>query len=128
MKISSCALTGAWPTYSSRRRGRMVRSTASSSPLASPVTILSATIGLLARRALQRATDHCFGRLCTAVNALEQAGCLGRLVSQGHQRAECLGFGARAARQRNRGGSRLGAVQTVFHLDEQTLGGLAADA
>ncbi len=31
MKISICVLTCAWPTYSSRRRGRMARSTASSS-------------------------------------------------------------------------------------------------
>ncbi len=49
MKISSCSLTGPWPMYSFRRRGRMARSIASSSVLASPlmmrssVTVLAST-------------------------------------------------------------------------------------
>src|SRR6185312_5994279 len=128
MKMSSCAFTLGWPTYSARRRGRMALSTASSSRVASASIVLSACkMGLLRRRALQGASDELFGGMCTRAHRLEQARRLRGPVAEGHQRTESLCLGTRphghGARCR-----RAACLQPVAHLDEQALGGLAADA
>src|SRR6185437_6434705 len=127
MKMSSCAFACGWPTYSASRRGRMALSTASSSRVASTAIVLSACkMDLLRRRALQGAADQLFGGMCTRTGRLEQARRLRRLVAQSHQRAEGLGLGTRP---RGHGARRVGArrLETVAHLDEQALRGLAAD-
>src|SRR6185437_12222087 len=128
MKMSSCAFTLGCPTYSASRRGRMALSTASSSRVASAPIVLSACkMGLLRRRALQGAADQLFGGMCTRTHRLQQACRFCGLVAEGHQRTEGLGLGTRShghcARSR-----RAACLHAVAHLDDQALGGLAADA
>src|SRR5579885_3376854 len=128
MKMSSCVLTCGCPTYSARRRGRMALSTASSSRVASAPIILSACkMDLLRRCALQGASDQLFGGMCTRTRGLEQASRLRRLVAQRDEGPEGLGLGTRP---RGYGAHRGGAtrLQTVAHLDDQALRGLAADS
>src|SRR5512146_366326 len=127
MKMSSCALTCGCPTYSARRRGRIALSTASSSRLASAAIILSACkMGLLRRRALQGASDQLFGGMCTWTYGLEQARRLRRLVAQRNEGSEGLGLRACSGGHGARRG-RSARLQPVAHLDDQALGGLAAD-
>src|SRR5262244_968208 len=127
MKISSCVLTGAWPIYSCSRRGRMARSTASSSVLAVPLMMRSAvTLGVrLPRRALERPANEFLGGMCTGTDRFEQARGLRGSVAERDQSVIRLSLGVRAGARRRRAASRRGYSEPVAHLHDQPLGGLA---
>src|SRR4029077_9498640 len=127
MKISSWVLTGVWPTYSARRRGRMARSAASSSAPGAVLMMRSAVTAfdLLPRRALQRAPDELLGRVRARLHALQQPRGLGGTIAERDQRAKSLALGAVGCRGRRAPRWRRGRLQPVAHLDDQPLGGLA---
>src|SRR5580698_10497507 len=81
----------------------------------------------LTDRALQRQPDELLRGMCTGRDALEQAGCLGRLVLQRHQGIEGLAVRITGPARGRQTGGRRRRVHPVTHFDDQTLGGLAPD-
>src|SRR5579859_5018655 len=124
MKISSWVLTGACPTYSASLRGRMARSTASSSVPAPPLMIRSAVtaLGLLPRRALQRASDQLLGRIRARLDRLQQARRLGRAIAERDEGAVSLALGTLPGGTRGPARRRRRRRQPVAHLDDEPLG------
>src|SRR5579859_2475222 len=129
MKMSICSRTAGWPTYSARVRGRMARSTASSSALPWLVTRRSSVAMAAsprAQRALQRAAYEFFAGEAGLLDGLQHVARFLGLVAQGHERAQRLV--PRMGHDAGQGRGRAGIVQTVAHLHHQPLGGLLAYA
>src|SRR5256885_15984185 len=106
----------------------MARSTPSSSPLATPLVIRSASTGLLLpHRALQCPPDQFLSRVCTGTGRLQQACRLRRTVSEGDERTVCLALRARAGAHCEGTGGGLGTRDAIAHLHDQALRRLTAN-
>ena len=131
MKISSCSLTGAWPTYSSSRRGRMARSTASSSALGAALMMRSdvTVVSIYSRTAPWRARRISSSVECVPVPAplSKRVASPGRYPSATRARVG-LGLGTAGAAGARGARRQLRCREPIAHLHDQPLGGLAPDA
>src|SRR3990170_883839 len=131
MKMLICSFTGAWPMYSARRLGRTVRSSSSSSRVATAAMTRSCSIIAppLPCGRLQRAAYQFLGAGAFIVDGLQESRHFARPVTERHQGG--IGLGLRPDAIHCPLSSRRQLAERAYavaHLDQQALSGLAADA